>query len=168
MSAAPEAAIDSASTRALLLTYCASSNTTRVESTRNSDVFGENHRSMDRFIRPKLNRNMHTAGISAISAAPSTIRVRSRAPTALPLWSAYSFRMFLNSSIDSSISSRNTSTVRPVNTSVSPEVWGLRKPTLEVLNACSVISKAKSSSTPLASRVTRRRRGLPLNSMGRL
>ena len=87
-SGAPEAAIDSASTRALVVTYCASSSTTRVESSRNSEVLGENQRSMERFMSRKLNRNMKTAGVSAISAAPSTMRVRSRAPRALLLWSA--------------------------------------------------------------------------------
>ena len=35
----------------------------------------------------KLNRNMKTAGVSAINTAPSTMRVRSRAPRALLLWS---------------------------------------------------------------------------------
>ena len=49
-SGAPVAAIDSASPRALLVTYCASSSTTRVESSRSSDVLGENQRSMERFI----------------------------------------------------------------------------------------------------------------------
>ena len=47
---APVAAIDSASPRALLVTYCASSSTTRVESSRSFEVFGENHRSMERFM----------------------------------------------------------------------------------------------------------------------
>jgi hypothetical protein len=73
-------AIDSASTRALSVTYWASSSTTRVESSRSSDVLGENQRSIERFIRLKLNRNMHTAGVSAMSTAPSTMRVRRRAP----------------------------------------------------------------------------------------
>jgi len=43
---------------------------------------------MERFINWKLNRNMNTAGVSAMSAAPTTMRVRSRAPSALLLWSA--------------------------------------------------------------------------------
>ena len=33
----------------------------------------------------KLNRNMKTAGVRAISTAPNTIRERNRAPRALPL-----------------------------------------------------------------------------------
>ena len=80
--------MDSASPRALPVTYCASCSTTRVESSRNCDVFGENQRSSERFMRSKLNRNMKTAGVSAINAAPITMRVRSRAPRALLLWSA--------------------------------------------------------------------------------
>ncbi len=37
---------------------------------------------MERFISWKLNRNMKTAGVSAIRAAPRTMRVRRRAPRA--------------------------------------------------------------------------------------
>ena len=79
--------MDSASPRALLVTYCASSSTTRVESSRSSEVFGENQRSMERFISWKLKRNMKTAGVRAMRTAPSTMRVRRRAPRALLLWS---------------------------------------------------------------------------------
>ena len=50
LSGAPDTAMDSASTRALLATYPASSCTTRVESARSSEVLGENQRSIDRFI----------------------------------------------------------------------------------------------------------------------
>jgi hypothetical protein len=82
------AAIDSASPRALLVTYCASSRTTRVESSRSSEVLGENQRSMVRFIKKKLKRNMKIAGVRAISTAPSTMRVRSRDPSSLLLWPA--------------------------------------------------------------------------------
>ena len=39
-------------------------------------------------VRWKLNRNMNVAGASAISTAPSTMRVRKRAPSALLLGSA--------------------------------------------------------------------------------
>ena len=168
MSGAPEAAIDSASTRAFPVTYCASSSTTRVESSRNSEVFGENQRSMDRFSSWKLKRNMKIAGNSAISTAPSTIRVRSREPRALLLCPAYVFRMFLSSSIDNATSSRNTSTVRAVKISVSPDVSGFRKPTPEVLNHCSAPSSANTSNTPPASRAIVRRRGSPKNDMRRL
>ena len=56
--------------------------------------------------------------------------------------------MFLSSSISSTSSSRNSTTVSPVNASVSPEVSGLRKLTPEVLNHCSAPSSAKNSTTP--------------------
>ena len=123
---------------------------------------------MERFIKLKLKRNMKTAGISAINAAPSTIRVRSRAPRAVLLWSAYSLSMFLSSSISKTSSSRNTSTTTPVKTSVSPEVSGFRKWTLVVLNALSPPSNARTSTTPPASSATDRRRGSARNGMGRL
>ena len=111
---------------------------------------------------------MKTAGARAMSTAPNTMRERSRAPSPLLPWPAYTLRMFLSSSTSMSSNNRKTSTVRPVKMSVSPAVSGLRKLTPEVLNACSAPSSTKISSTPLASRATVRRRGSPLNSMGRL
>jgi hypothetical protein len=111
---------------------------------------------------------MKTAGMSAINAAPTTMRVRSRAPNALLLWSAYSLSMFLRNSINRTSSTRNTSTTTPVKTSVSPEVSGLRKWTLVVLNALSPTSKPRSASTPQASRAMDRRRGSAKNGMRRL
>jgi hypothetical protein len=76
--------------------------------------------------------------------------------------------MFLSSSMERTITSRKTSTVRAVIASVSPEVSGFRNPTFEVLNACSPPSRPRNSTNPPASRATVRRRGSPRKNMGRL
>ena len=59
----------------------------------------------------------------------------------------------------------NSSTVRLVNASVSPDVSGFRKLTFDVLNACRPPSNPRNTNTPKESRTTARRRRSRLNNM---
>jgi hypothetical protein len=128
----------------------------------------ENHRSTDRFINPKLKRNMNAAGTSAIRAAPTASRVRNRDPSALLRWSINSLMMLRINSTRKASSTRNTITEVAVKTRISVAVCGVSHRLPRGLKAFSAASADKITNAPAASHAIVRRRGLPKSDMPRL